>query len=238
LPVSGASSRVRSIDLENPFAPLVGMCEFLMVRHGEQVLTRETSVDRSLDPPLSELGQRQVQAVAARLRETHIDAIYSSPLRRAFDTGAAIGGYHGITPQRVEALQEFHPWLGLQADRSVHDILPPGEVKGIFRDLVRTKRYDAFPYGEDRHEFRRRINLALSEIIDRHPGQRVVVTCHSGVINALLAWTVQTDQDMPVRVHHTSISVFRGADTRRAVISVNDYTHVLPFQTAVDPFNL
>jgi probable phosphoglycerate mutase len=236
--VPGASSRVRSIDLENPFAPLVGMCELVMVRHGEQVLNRETSVDRYLDPPLSELGERQVQAVAVRLRDTQIDAIYSSPLRRAFDTGAAIGSHHGITPERLEALQEFHPWLGLQADRSVHDLLPADQVKTIFRDLARTKRFDAFPYGEDRHEFRRRINEALSGIIDRHPGERVVVTCHSGVINALLAWTVQTDQDMPVRVHHTSISVFRGADTRRAVISVNDYNHVLPFQTAVDPFNL
>jgi probable phosphoglycerate mutase len=234
----GASSRVRSIDLENPFAPLVGMCELVMVRHGEQVLNRETSVDLYLDPPLSELGERQVQAVAARLHDTHIDAIYSSPLRRAFDTGLAIGSHHGITPERLEALQEFHPWLGLQADRSVHDLLPVDQVRTIFRDLARTKRFDAFPYGEDRHEFRRRINEALGEIIDRHPGERVVVTCHSGVINALLAWTVQTDQDMPVRVHHTSISVFRGADTRRAVLSVNDYTHVLPFQTAVDPFNL
>jgi probable phosphoglycerate mutase len=39
-------------------------------------------------------------------------------------------------------------------------------------------------------------------------------------------------------VHHTSISVFRGADTRRAVLSVNDYAHVLPLQDAVNPFNL
>jgi probable phosphoglycerate mutase len=232
------ASPVATIALENPFAPLDGMCELVLVRHGEQFLTRDTPIGLAIDPPLSELGERQVEAVGRRLADTKIDAIYTSPLRRARQTGESIGSHHGLTPTPLDELHEFHPWLELEADRPVHEILPREQIRSIFREHIRTKKFDAFPYAEDRHEFRKRIATVLGVLIDRHPGQRIVVTCHSGVINAFLASVVETDQDVPVRVHHTSISVFRGADTRRAVISINDYAHVLPFQDAVNPLNL
>jgi probable phosphoglycerate mutase len=227
-----------TIALENPFAPLTGLCELVLVRHGEQVLTREQAINETIDPPLSELGERQSAAVAQRLASMEIDAIYSSPLRRALQTGQLIGKSHGIEPVAVDDLQEINPWVGLDPTRSFHDVLGRDQVRAIFREHIRTKRFDAFPYTEDRVAFRKRINTALAGIIDAHLGQRVVVTCHSGVINAFLAEIVQTDQDLPVRVHHTSISVFRGADVRRGVISVNDYAHVLSLQDAVNPFNL
>jgi 2,3-bisphosphoglycerate-dependent phosphoglycerate mutase len=232
------TTAVPTIRLENPFAPLTGLCELVMVRHGEQQLSRETSVEHAVDAPLSELGLRQVEEVGKRLAAKEVHAIYSSPLRRAFETGEAIGRHHGLVPQAMDELREFHPWLGLEPGRSIHDLLSREEVRGIFREHIRTKKFDAFPYAEDRHLFRDRINTALAGIIDRHLGQRVVVTCHGGVINALLAAVVGSDQDLPVRVHHTSISVFRGADTRRSVISVNDFTHVLDLQDSINPFNL
>jgi probable phosphoglycerate mutase len=235
---AAAAAAAPTIALENPFAPLTGLCEVVMVRHGEQVLTGEQSVQDSIDPPLSELGERQAEAVAQRLSTMEIDAVYSSPLRRALQTGEAIGKFHGLQPVPVDDLQEINPWVGLDPTRSVRDVLPPEQVRAIFREHVRTKRFDAFPYSEDRRAFRQRIVAALASIIDAHRGQRVVVTCHSGVINAFLASIVETDQDLPVRVHHSSISVFRGADARRGVLSVNDYAHVLPLQDAVNPFNL
>lgn len=232
------TTSVRTIHLENPFAPLDGLCELLLVRHGEQVLTRDQSINVALDPPLSALGLRQVEAVGRRLAETAIHAIYSSPLRRALQTGEEIGKHHGLTPSALDELQEFHPWVGLDADRSIRDVLGLDEVREIFREHGRTKKFSAFPYAEDRDAFRTRINDTLAGVIDRHLGERVVVSCHGGVINAFLAAVVETEQDLPVRVHHTSISVFRGADTRRSVISVNDFNHVLALQDAINPFNL
>jgi probable phosphoglycerate mutase len=231
------TARVRSIDLENPFIDLAGMCELVLVRHGEQHLTRDTAVGQSIDPPLSELGERQAEAVGQRMIGARIDAMYTSPLQRAADTGRAIGKHHGIEPVPVDDLQEFHTWLNLDHGRSVAETLPGNQVSEIFRTHARTKRFSAFPYAEDRDAFRARINGALGAIIDRHVGERVVVTCHSGVINAFLATIVETDQDVPIRVHHTSINVFRGADTRRAVISLNDYAHCLPLQDSINVYN-
>lgn len=231
------TARARTIDLENPFIELEGMCELVLVRHGEQHLTRDTAVGQTIDPPLSELGERQAEAVGERMAGARVDAMYTSPLQRAADTGRAIGKHHGIDPVPVDALQEFHTWIKLDHGKTVAEVLPREQVSAIFREHVRTKRFAAFPYAEDRDAFRGRVNGALGDIINRHLGQRVVVTCHSGVINAFLASIVETDQDVPVRVHHTSINVFRGADTRRAVISLNDHAHCLPLQSSINAYN-
>lgn len=231
-------SRARSIDLDNPFAPLTGLCELILVRHGEQALSKELSAGETVDPPLSELGERQVHAVADRLASSRVDAVYSSPLRRALRTGAEIADRHGIVPVVRDDLIEYEPWQNFPADRSPFEALPHDEIAGIFREHIRTRRYDAFPYAEDAPKFRARVLGQIAMIVDAHPGERVVVTCHGGVINAVLADALGSALDMPVRVHHTSLSVVRGADTRRAVQSVNDFTHVLDFQTHVGAMNL
>lgn len=231
-------SRARSIDLDNPFAPLTGLCELVLVRHGEQQLSKELSAGETVDPPLSDLGERQVQAVAQRLATTRVDAVYSSPLRRALRTGSEIADQHGLVPLVRDELTEYEPWQNFPADQSPFEVLPHDEIAGIFREHIRTRRYEAFPYAEDPIAFRARILGQIAAIVDDHPGERVVVTCHGGVINAVLADALGSGFDMPVRVHHTSISVLRGADTRRAVQSINDFSHVLAFQTHVGAMNL
>ncbi|MET3862596.1 putative phosphoglycerate mutase [Dietzia sp. 2505] len=231
-------TRARTIDLDNPFAPLTGLCELILVRHGEQLLTRELSASETVDPPLSDLGRRQVEAVADRMRSSRIDAVYSSPLRRALDTGRAIAGHHGLEPTVYEALTEYEPWQDFPADQSPFETLPHEEISRIFREHARTRSYQAFPYAEDPIAFRARVLGSVAAIADSNPGRRVVVTCHSGVINAILADALGSGFDMPVRVHHTSLSVVRAADTRRAVQSINDFTHVLSFQSEVGAMNL
>ncbi len=233
-----SQSRARSIDLDNPFAPLTGLCELVLVRHGEQLLTKKLSAAETVDPPLSELGEQQVAAVAQRLAGSRVDAVYSSPLQRALRTGTEIARHHGVVPVVRDELTEYEPWQNFPADQSPFDVLPQEEIARIFREHIRTRRYEAFPYAEDPVDFRTRVLGQIAAIVDDHPGQRVVVTCHGGVINAVLADALGSGFHMPVRVHHTSLSVVRGADTRRAVQSVNDFSHVLAFQTHVGAMNL
>ena len=61
---------------------------------------------------------------------------------------------------------------------------------------------------------------------------------HGGVIATVLAMAMHSPHDYGVAVHHTSITTMRAADDRRVIHSVNDYGHVLGFQTALNPLNL
>ncbi len=94
-----ADARVRTIDLENPFPEsLEGMCELLLLRHGEQQMRRNIPLGEALDAPLSDLGQRQAVDVGERLSKVDIKTVHASPLTRAHDTGIQIARHRNLEP--------------------------------------------------------------------------------------------------------------------------------------------
>ena len=228
----------RSIDLGNPFiASLDGVCELLLVRHGEQHFQPDKPLDENVDAPLSELGRRQAEAVGQRLADLHLDAVYASTMQRAFHTGEAIAGHHDIDVAPRDDLVEINLWGALDQSRTLVDNLGADELRRIYRAGAESRTWDAYPHSDDPDAFRSRVRGGIESIAAEHPGERVVVACHGGVINAYLAHLFGSPRDTVVSVHHTSITTLRAADDRWAVVAVNDYAHVLPFQSALDPLN-
>ena len=117
------------------------------------------------------------------------------------------------------------------------DALDRNELRQIMQEGNRTQRWDAYRYGEPREEFRARVVGAIDSIIEQHVGERVVVVCHSGVINGYLAHALVSALDMPCTLHHTSITTVRAMDDLRRVVQVNDHEHVRAFQTDLNPIN-
>ena len=230
--------RVRSVDLGSSFLPaLDGVCEILLVRHGEQALATNMPLADAVDAPLTELGQRQAAAVGERLATEEIDAVYTSTLVRARDTGRAIAEHHDLPATELEALGEIHLWQELPQDKGLVDAVGPDELRQIMREGNRTRRWDSYPYAEPRDEFRARIVGAIDGIMTEHVGQRVVVACHGGVINGYVAHVIESALDAPFTVHHTSITTVRGMDELRRVIQVSDHQHVRSFQNELNPIN-
>jgi probable phosphoglycerate mutase len=231
-------ARVRSVDLGSSFLPhLEGVCEVLLVRHGEQVLTKNMAVREAIDAPLSDLGRSQVQAVGERLRGTTIHAVYSSPMVRARDTGRAIADHHLLAVTELGDLSEINLWREVPQDQGLVDSVGPEELRRIMREGNRTQRWDAYPFAEPPREFRTRIVHAIDEILARHVGERVVVACHGGVINGYLAHSMRSELDTPCTIHHSSITTVRAMGDQRRVVQVNDHAHVLAFQDTLNPNN-
>ncbi|HML98602.1 MAG TPA: histidine phosphatase family protein [Tepidiformaceae bacterium] len=230
--------RVRTIDLENPFAEsFEGMCEVLLVRHGEQQFFDNIPLGQAYDAPLSALGQRQAQAVGERLAPARIGRVYSSDMRRAHDTAKEIARHHGLTPVVMPGLREIDLWQRAPQEKGLLDIYSREQLADIYREVTRTRKHTAYPYCEDVDAFRERVFRAMDCIIDESIGMRVVVACHSGVINAILSSVLGSVFDHLVSVHHTSITVMRAADTRRFLLTINDYSHVMPFQKSRGDMN-
>jgi probable phosphoglycerate mutase len=230
--------RVRTIDLENPFVEsFEGMCEVLLVRHGEQQFFDNIPLGQAYDAPLSALGQRQAQAVGERLAPARIGRVYSSDMRRAHDTAKEIARHHGLTPITMPDLREIDLWQRAPQDKGLLDIYSREQLADIYREVTRTRKHSAYPFCEDVDAFRERVFRAIDCIIDESIGMRVVVACHGGVINAILSRVLGSVFDHLVSVHHTSITVMRAADTRRFLLTINDYSHVMPFQKSRGDLN-
>lgn len=95
------------------------------VRHGQSTYNAEGRVQGQSDVPLSELGRRQGEAVAQWLAGVPVDAIYSSPLRRAMETTEAIARVHRLPIRTDDRLKELNA--------------------GVFQDKLRSKLWDLYP---------------------------------------------------------------------------------------------
>ncbi|CBI41111.3 unnamed protein product, partial [Vitis vinifera] len=63
----------------------------IVVRHGETAWNADGRIQGHLDVELNEAGRQQAAAVADRLSKgPRISAVYSSDLKRAFETAQAI----------------------------------------------------------------------------------------------------------------------------------------------------
>ena len=100
----------------------------VLVRHGETSWNSEGRFQGRADIPLSEVGQRQAVALAAALAREEMHAIYSSDLRRAWDTALAIAERHSVPVCREPGLREmdFGSWEGLTYD----------QIRGIWPNVL------------------------------------------------------------------------------------------------------
>ena len=78
------------------------------IRHGESSYNAEGRIQGQSDVPLSELGRRQSEAVAAALAEVPIEAVYASPLRRAMQTARPVAERLNLEIQTDPRLMEVH----------------------------------------------------------------------------------------------------------------------------------
>jgi broad specificity phosphatase PhoE len=200
--------------------------ELLLIRHGQQEITENMSVGEFTDPPLSQLGESQARLVGMRFSTERIDAVYSSPLKRALETGRQIARHHRLEPAVIDDLQEVGIFRDLPPDKTPLDAIGRFPLIGTRQRMVQEKSWDVYPFSESSYEFRKRTINAIEGIIASHPGQRVAIACHGGVINAYVGHVIGSKYDMFFRPVHTSVNVVAAAEGIRALYTLNDITHL------------
>ncbi len=187
--------------------------ELILVRHGLPVRSAETS-----DPPLGLEGLEQSHRVAGALARERIDAVYSSTMRRAIQTAEPYAALAGLAVTTDDGIVEF--------DRNAGSYTPMEELK---RD-----NYEAWARfvarGRDRGtivEFQTTVVHALQAIVARHPGQRIAVFCHGGVINVWTAHVLGMTPRLFFEPRYTSLHRYLCASSgERNLVSLNDIAHL------------
>src|SRR5437899_7551193 len=73
-----------------------GAREVWLIRHADAYADLDSPEEPWLDPPLSGRGREQADRLAARMAAVPLQAIWSSDLRRARQTAAAIAAGRGL----------------------------------------------------------------------------------------------------------------------------------------------
>lgn len=155
--------------------------DLYLIRHGEAVSNVEPLIAglRS-DRGLTERGRQQAALLEERLRAEPLgaDVLYVSTLRRALDTGEYVARALQLPAQETDDLHELRPGdadgLSIEEWRSRSDgEVPPRDPFQPFS-----------PDGESWGTFLVRAEAALTRLVARHEGRKVVAVCHGGVLEA------------------------------------------------------
>jgi probable phosphoglycerate mutase len=197
----------------------------IIVRHGESEWNRIHRYQGQLDAPLSELGLRQAEALAARLKGEQIDQIYTSRLQRAALTAKAIAAHHPEVPfEYADELLEIHhgEWQGKFAD----------EILAAYADGLREWREhptrSQMPGGESFSNVLKRTLDFREAIYERHKDQTVLVSTHDVVVKILVADALGMNMDRINRIWVTnaSISVIEYGADLPYLVSLSEACHL------------
>lgn len=169
------------------YVPPKGACDMLLIRHGESAPARAgeafPSKDGHGDPPLHDTGQAQARAVATRLRDTALAAIYVTTLQRTHQTAAPLAEVLGLTPRVEPDLREVYlgDWdLGEYRIRAA-------KRDPAFQRALRRHEWGEIPGAETTSQLQTRVRSGLVRIATAHPDAKVAVFVHGGVIGAALS---------------------------------------------------
>ena len=213
---------------------------WLLIRHGESEGNREWRLQGQREYPLTRRGGCQAEALAQRLTRWPVDAVYSSPLCRAWDTASLIAETAGVTVQGLPAIQEydFGELSGLTW-REIHGRAPALAEAVLSRD----SEYPHYPGEEGREVFRQRVCGALWDLRERHHGETVAVVTHAGVIAVFLLDVLGLPYRRPVPfvLENGSITTVESMGQRwpgtppAVLVSLNDVCHLAGFgETAAE----
>ncbi|QIN82811.1 histidine phosphatase family protein [Rubrobacter tropicus] len=167
--------------------PMPERQELLMVRHGQSTANAKGVWQGQMEFPLSEDGRLQAALAGKALAREPFEALYSSPLARAFETATIIARESGFREEIVplDGLSERHGGVLEGHTWAEQERLDPAFAKK-FLSLPEEDRW-AFAGAETDEEVMERFEAAISEIRERHPeGTRIVVVSHGGAMRAFL----------------------------------------------------
>jgi probable phosphoglycerate mutase len=192
--------------------------ELLVIRHALPV--RASNPDGTpADPSLSDTGRRQAALLAAWLASERLDAIYASPMRRARETATPLAVARGLEIGLDAGLVEL--------DHRADAYVPMEELKAENREAWLALVKGGLYANIDVVAFRRGVVASFESIVRAHPGGRVAVVCHSGVINVWAAHVLGIEAPIFFDPDYTSVHRFLAASSgERMVVSLNERAHL------------
>ena len=178
------TSRLRTLEIRT---------RLCIIRHGETDWNAGKRIQGHLDIPLNESGLRQAHAMAHGLAECPFRAIYSSDLRRAWQTAKIAAARLEIRLSAHEGLRERHS--GLLEGRTVEE-LSRYHPEAHARFLDRDPDY-RFGKGESMRSFSARVVAAVEELVASHVGETILLVTHGGVLDVVFRIATGRSLDAP-----------------------------------------
>ncbi len=195
-----------------------------LIRHGQTAWNKEEIFRGRTDVPLDETGLKQAELASDYFRDIQIHRIYSSPLSRAWQTAALIARVHQLKVQPLEGIidMSFGTWEG-HAHQEIQMADP--ETYRLWKEKPLLAR---LPGGETLDDVRSRAMVSLEEVIQKHPGETIILVSHRVVNKVLLCGILGLDNShfWQIVQDTTAINLIQFKGGKYILALMNDTCHL------------
>ena len=210
--------------------------EILIIRHGQTAWNKMKRLQGHSNIPLNEKGELQAIALGESLKGETLDAIFASDLLRAVKTAEEIAKWHALPVKVDQNLRErcYGAFEGMLPEE-IEQQYPESHAAWHSADPDHV-----FPHGEREAEsirnFYQRALSALSRCAELHPGKKIAVIAHFGIVEAAYraANGIPLGERLRMPVLNTSINRFALDSGTIRMLAWGEAEHLEPLRKPVD----
>ena len=200
------------------------MRKIYLLRHGQSEWNLLGKVQGQSDIELNEKGIEQAHKAAQVFLDKEIDAIYSSDLKRAYQTAEVIGDKLSLEVNTLCGIREmnFGTWEGLPIETIERDHLDHYKT-------WRTAPHEiTFVDGENLAKVQERALAAVNKIISETSHKNILLVSHGTAIKSLILGLLDIDISKynKMAMGNTGISIIEIREFSPVLTLLNDTNHL------------
>ena len=159
------------------------MTEIYFTRHGQTVWNLTKRLQGSANSELTEEGIERAKILSKRLNAIDLDCIYTSPIKRAYETALILKGNKDIDVICEEGLRELS--FGEYEGHTEEELLKEEkgqEIAKIFNGEMNVR----CPKGETLEELYKRVGMALDKILAQSDNKKILIVSHGMALKAIV----------------------------------------------------
>jgi broad specificity phosphatase PhoE len=203
------------------------MARIILARHGQTAWNVDKIFRGRSEVGLDDVGTKQAELLGRYLGSFKLEAIYSSPLKRALHTANIIAGYQKVGVQVAQGLTDldFGEWQSL----------PEQEVRRQYPALLDEWHNNPgkvrIPGGESLEDVRARAIEVMNDVVSRYEGN-VLLVSHRVVVKVLICSLLGLDNSgfWSISQDVGAITVFDHSAGRFVLTRHNDTCHLRALQ--------
>ncbi|AIS58730.1 histidine phosphatase family protein [Listeria ivanovii] len=205
-----------------------GLRTIYFVRHGKTEWNMTGQMQGWGDSPLVAEGIDGAKAVGEVLKDTQLDAVYTSTSKRTKDTAAYILADRDIEIRELEELKEMHfgTWEGVTVTE-IDEKYPEERAKILHSPETYKAEVNG---GETYYELAERLQQGVEKIIAETPSGNILVVSHGMSLTLLLyllqGGTVEDHRKEAPRILNTSISIVEYENGEFTLKKLNEIDHL------------
>lgn len=199
--------------------------QLILTRHGETLWNREEIFRGRADVSLNEVGIRQAELLADYLKEVKVEAVLSSPLKRARHTAEIVARPHNLNIEINDGLIDFDygEWAAITR-KEVEAKWP-----GLYEQWMSAPHLVTMPGGECLSDMRKRALTVIHDIVSRRSGN-VVLVSHRAVNRVIICALLGLDDShfWNIEMGNAAITTFDYQNGRFILACHNDTSFLKP----------